>query len=314
MDWLWWILGVAFGLVLLYLVVVLVCFFKVFYSPRRKPLGEDEYDIPEGEIYEPFREGMIFWIKKYREYPHEDVCITSRDGLKLVGRYYEYEKGAPLEILFHGYKGNGERDLSGGVERCFLLGRNALIVDQRSSGRSEGRVITFGIKERLDCLDWLNYCAARFGEDTKIIITGVSMGAATVIMAAAEDLPKQVVCALGDCGYTSAKEIIKKVITEMHLPAGLAYPFVRLGARIFGGFDLEETSPIEAVREAKIPIIFIHGDTDDFVPCYMSERMYEECVSPKALKIIHGAGHGLAFPIDKEGYLSALRDFQTQLL
>ena len=244
----------------------------------------------------------------------ERVYITSRDGLRLSARYYHVCDGAPTEILCHGYRSMHQRDFSGIHEIGKSLGHNLLMIDQRAHGESEGVTITFGIKERLDCLDWINYCVARFGEDTKIIITGVSMGAATVIMAAAEDLPRQVVCALADCGYTSAKEIIRKVITEMRLPAGLAYPFVRLGARLFGGFDLEETSPLEAVREAKIPIIFIHGDTDDFVPCYMSEKMYGECVSQKAMKIIHGAGHGLAFPIDKEGYLSALRDFQTQLL
>ena len=131
------------------------------------------------------------------------------------------------------------------------------------------------------------------------------------MMAAGEKLPDNVVCVLADCGYSSAREIIKKVIKDMKLPPDIIYPFVRLGARMFGHFSLEETSPIEAVKKSSIPIIFIHGDTDDFVPCEMSERLYRACsYKHKRFVSVKGAGHGLAFPVDKEGYLNALREFQ----
>ena len=147
----------------------------------------------------------------------------------------------------------------------------------------------------------------------KIILTGVSMGAATVMMASAEELPKNVVSVLADCGYSSAKEIILKVIKEMKLPAGLLYPFVKLGARIYGGFDLEETSPMEAIQKTKLPIILIHGDDDAFVPHYMSEKLYEACGAKyKKFVTIEGAGHGLAFPQNEEKYLGALRDFEAE--
>ena len=132
------------------------------------------------------------------------------------------------------------------------------------------------------------------------------------MMAAGEELPKNVVCVMADCGYTSAKEIISKVMVEMHLPPKLLYPFIRLGAKWFGRFDLDETSPMEAVQRSKTPIIFIHGDTDDFVPCDMSRDLYAACVSEKKLAVIHGAGHGLAYPVDKEGYLDALRQFEAE--
>ena len=139
------------------------------------------------------------------------------------------------------------------------------------------------------------------------------MGAATVMMAAGENLPDNVVCVLADCGYSSAREIIKKVITDMKLPANLLYPFVRLGAGIFGRFSLEETSPMEAVKKSSVPIVFIHGDNDEFVPCDMSARLYEACTSVhKKFVTVKGAGHGLAFPVDKDGYLNALRAFQSE--
>jgi len=309
---LWIILGAIGTLVTLAFLLTLYCFFKVFYSPKRTLPGPDEYPIPDGEIYEAHREQITEWTKEIRAANFERFYIKSFDGLTLSGKYFEYAPGAPLEILFHGYRGNSERDLCGGVARCFALGRSALIVDHRAAGESEGHVITFGINERHDCLSWINFAVSHFGSDVKIIITGVSMGAATVMLAAAEDLPSNVVCALADCGYTSAEEIIKKIVAEMKLPPKLIYPFITLAARIFGRFNLNETSPIEAMKNAKIPVIFIHGDADDFVPCDMSSRLYEACVTQKKFVVIHGAGHGLAFPIDQTGYVEALRQFEQE--
>ena len=303
MLWLWIILAIA----AIILIASFVCFMMVFYSPKRKPLGPDEYEIPEGEIYEVYRDDMIAWTKQIRSMPHEDISIKSRDGLTLRGKYFEYSPNAPVELLFHGYKGNAERDLCGGVERCHRLGRSAIIIDQRAAGNSDGHVITFGIKESEDCYEWVKYAVNRFGADRKLIIGGVSMGAATVMMATRFDLPKNVVCVLADCGYTSPKEIICKVVKEMKLPVKLVYPFIRLGAFIYGRFDLEKTSPIECMQQCSVPVVFVHGDTDDFVPYDMSVRMHEACASEKKILItIHGAGHGLAFPVDRDGYVNQL--------
>lgn len=285
-----------------------VCFMIVFYSPKRKPLGEDEYEIPKGEIYEVYRDYMVEWAKKSRTMPHVDMCITSFDGLKLRGRYYEYSKDAVVEILFHGYRGYGERDLAGAIDRCFQLGRSALIVDQRGSGRSDGHIITFGIKERYDCLSWIEHCIKRFGNDVRIKITGVSMGASTVVMASGMELPKNVIGVLADCGYTSPKEIIKKVLKDIKLPAFIFYPLIRLGARLYGGFDIESASPIESIKNCKLPMLIFHGDEDAFVPHYMGQQLYDACGSDKKyFHTVKGAGHGLAFPVDREGYLNTVR-------
>lgn len=306
-----WLCSLLPALLILFLLVCLICFLRVFYSPTRKALGEDEFEIPSGEIYEVYREQMVKWMKEVRKMPHEKISITSHDGLTLRGRYYETSPDAPVEILFHGYRGNAERDLCGGVARAFAVGRNALIVDHRGSGSSDGHVITFGILERRDALLWINEVIRRKGEDVQVYIGGISMGAATVLMVSGEkDLPKNVVGVLADCPYTSAKEIICKVIREMGLPAKLLYPFVKLGARIYGGFDLEESSPIEATARASVPTIFYHGDTDDFVPHEMGVRLFEACSSEKKRFIsVPGAGHGLAFSVDKEAYIQNLREF-----
>ena len=310
MEIFWIVLGVTAVVAVLLLLITYICFRMAFYVPRRKePTDSDKIEIPEGEIYEVFRDKMEKWARATRALPHEEVSITSFDGLTLCGKYYEFSPGAPIELMFHGYRGSAERDLSGGVQRCFKLGRSALIVDQRCSGKSDGNVITFGINEHRDCLCWIDFMLKRFGRDVKIILTGISMGASTVLLAASQPLPENVIGVLADCGYTSAEEIIKKVIKQMGLPVGLSYRFVKLGAKIFGHFDLEETSPVVALKNCRVPAIFFHGESDDFVPCEMSVRNFEVCASEKRLVTVPGAGHGLCYPVEPERYLSELRDF-----
>jgi fermentation-respiration switch protein FrsA (DUF1100 family) len=297
--------------ILLFLVLIIAywCYRLGFYAPRKEKHPEGYIDLPEGEVYEPYYEDMTRWILEARALPQEKMQITTFDGLKLTATYYEFAPGAPIELMFHGYRGNAERDLSGGVQRCFRLGHSALIVDQRCAGGSEGHTITFGIKEHKDAGVWLDFMLRRFGPEVKIILTGLSMGAATVMMAAGTDLPPQVVGVLADCGYSSAKEIIGLAIQNMGLPVKLSYPFARLGARIFGSFDPEETSPVEALKKAKVPVIFFHGEADDFVPCYMSKACFDACASRKRLVTVPGAGHGLSYPKDPEGYIRAVREF-----
>lgn len=301
------ILAVAAFLALATLLTSYICFRKVFYSKRPRP--EEEYPVPEGEEYEEYREQMVQWVKEKREREHKDFSVCSFDGLTLRGKYYEYSKDAPIEILFHGYKGTAERDLSGGIARCFRLGHSVLIVDHRGSGESEGNVITFGINECKDAEKWIELVLREINPDAKIILGGVSMGAATVMLCSEKELPENVVGGVADCGYTSAKEIIKKVCAEMKLPPNLLYPFIRLGGIIFGRFDADENSPVEAVKKSRIPIIFLHGGNDGFVPYEMGVENYDACTSEKRFVRIDGAGHGLAFPADQQKYLDELESF-----
>ena len=309
MQVLWIIVIVLAVLALMVWRITYACFRMAFYSPQRPVVQSDAIDIPDGEIYEAFRDCLENWVREARAMPYEEVAITSFDGLTLRGKYYEYAPGAPIELMFHGYRGTAERDLSGGVQRCLCLGRSALIVDQRGCASSEGSVISFGINEHKDCLAWLDFAIQRFGKDVKIILTGISMGASTVLMVSDKQLPPNVLGILADCGFTSAQEIIKKVIRQMGLPVALAYPFVKLGAKLYGHFDLDAHPPVEAVKHATVPVIFFHGEQDDYVPCEMSRINYEACTSRKMLVTIPNAGHGLSYPVDPDTYLNALREF-----
>lgn len=307
-----WILLLLLFIGIIVILTSYVCFVMVFKTAKRKKLGKGEYDLPPGEIYEPHYPQMKIWIDEIRAMDRERVEITSFDGLKLRGYYYEYSPNSPIELIFHGYGGNAERDLSGGVERCFALGRSVILIDQRGAGESEGNVCSFGINERRDCLEWIKFATEKFGKERYLTIGGVSMGAATVMMASGEELPDNVRCVMADCGYSSSKKIICKVVKEMKLPFKLVYPFIKLGGRLFGGFDLEEKSPVEAVAKSKTPIVFIHGDVDDFVPYDMSVECFNACNAPKKLVTIEGAGHGLAFPVNREKYINSLHDFEVE--
>lgn len=302
-----WIL--ALGALLAAVVLIsYFCYKMAFYASRKEV--RPEFDIPAGEIYEPYREQMVQWMKEVRAMPHEDMEVTSFDGLKLRGRYFEFSPEAPIELMFHGYRGNADRDLCGGVQRCFALGHSALIVDQRGCGKSQGHVISFGVKEHRDCHTWLAFMQQRFGPEAKIILCGISMGASTVLMAAGEKLPDNVIGVLADCGFSSARAIIQKVVREdMKLPPKLSYPFVQLGARIFGGFTLDENPAIEAVQRCRVPVILFHGEADDFVPCDMSRALFVACSSKKQLVTIPGAGHGLSYLVDPKRYLAELDAF-----
>ena len=302
-------LWIALGLAALVLITSYICFRMAFYVPKKVIYGPDDYPIPAGKIYEPHREQMVAWMKEIRAMPSREYTIKSHDGLTLYGKYYEFSPDAPMELMFHGYRGSAERDLCGGVQRAFALGHSALIVDQRGAGHSGGNVISFGVNESQDCLRWVDFATQTFGKERKLILTGISMGASTVLMAAGHDLPKNVVGVLADCGYTTGKEIIQRVIRQLNLPPKLAYPFVWLGALIFGRFNLSKADATSAMKKSRVPVIFAHGDSDDFVPCYMSQVNHDACPGKKALVTIPGAGHGLCYLADPEGYLAQLKVF-----
>ena len=312
MEWYWIVLICLIAVIGIVLLTSYICFRITYYVSDKNRRDALAQPLPPGDIYVPHHETMRAWIAQMHAEPRRDVSVTSFDGLTLRGYYYEYEPGAPVELMFHGYRGTSERDLCGGIQRCFALKRNVLIVDQRACGRSEGRVITFGVNESRDLLTWVDFLRREQGEQVPIILTGVSMGAATVMIGTGHALPDNVIGVLADCGYTSARDIIKKVIRDMHLPANLLYPFVRLGGRLYGHFDVEEFSPLEAMSRCQLPIIFFHGETDDFVPCEMSRRNYEACAAPKRLVTVPNAGHGLAFVVDQEGYLQKLDEFAKE--
>jgi len=300
-------MGVVFGVIALVLIISYKTYRITFYSsPKRK---DDIYDIPDGEQYEKNRPEMIALIKGMAALPFEQVYITSFDGLKLAARYYHIRDNAPLQIQFHGYRGTALRDFCGGHKLAREVGHNTLVIDQRAHGKSEGKTITFGIKERFDCLNWVEYAINRFGKDTPIILSGISMGAATVLMASEPELPSNVIGIIADSPYSSPKAIISKVCGDWGIPPVLATPFIRLGALLFGRFNLSETSAVNAVKHKKVPVLLIHGENDRFVPCYMSQEIFAACSGKKRLETFPNAGHGISYIEDTVRYERIVQEF-----
>lgn len=309
------------ALVVLTLLLFLGAFFVVLYAVYRVAFGSpspgqnDIHRILKTDQYEEQREKMLYWIDELNRLPFEQVYITSYDGLQLAARYYHRKDGAPLDIAVHGYRGTALRDFCGGTPLSLKCGHNVLLVDQRAHSLSEGNTITFGIKERYDCLYWAHYAKERFGAETAVFLYGISMGATTVLMAAGlPQLPDTVKGVVADCPYSSPKAIIQKVCRDMHYPPRLTWPFVALAARLFGGFSPTADDAVRAVKRAKVPILLLHGEEDRFVPCGMSEEIQKARADRVARVTFPRAGHGLCYPIDGVRYEQTVCDFVKQCL
>lgn len=302
----------AIIVLLIALAIFVLCFayysYRIsFYAP--KPHNEDIYAVPDGEQYEKLGQKMVEISLIMESAACELVSIDGFASTHLEGRLYAYTPGTPIFLAFHGYRSMALRDCAGAFALSQKLGFNILAVDQRSHGGSDGNAITFGIRERYDCLKWIEYINLRFGPDTPIILSGISMGAATVLMASELNLPDNVLCIMADCPYDSPSGIICKVATDRGYPEKLTYPIVVLGAKLFGGLNLLESSASEAVKHAKIPILLIHGEDDRFVPCDMSRRIYKNCTSPAQLHTFPNAGHGLCYILNPRHYEKICVDF-----
>ena len=213
-------------MILLYLLiaalVILICglWFAYHTAFRRDPRRQaDMHEIPDDVQYVMHRDLMTENIKKLAAQPYERICVRSHDGLELVGKYYAGQPGKPVILFFHGYRSTGERDASGAFWYCRECGYSMLMVDQRAHGESEGRTISFGIKERYDCLTWVNEILRRFGSETEILLSGISMGGATVLMASELDLPHQVKGIWADCGFASPEEVLRESIRRKNCSA-----------------------------------------------------------------------------------------------
>ncbi len=289
------------------------CYRLAFSVPKQS--REALFEMPDTEQYAPYSAEARQMISDALEIPYKEAVVTSYDGLRLFGKCYIASADAPWLIMLHGYRSGAERDFCGGLKFGIDSGFNVLLVDQRAHGKSEGKCLTFGIKERYDCLTWTNYVISQAGSSCKIALYGMSMGAATVLMAAGSGLPKNVACIVADCGYTSPKAIIKKVIREMHYPIFPTYALVRLGGMLFGGFDIEEYSAVQAMEKCDIPVLFIHGDDDRFVPCDMGRENHRHCrAEGKKLLIVPNAGHGMSYMSDKRAYLGTVSEFLKSAL
>ena len=291
----------------LLLAILFIVYRIIFYSSNKAK--KITYAFPVGEQYEAVAEPLQKAVDKMLARPFESVHIRAKDGTKLFARYYHVKDGAPVHILVHGWRGYAVLDCSGGSSLAEKLGHNALVVDQRANGKSGGNCISFGVREREDCLSWIHYICERFSENTPIILSGVSMGAATVLMTAGLTLPDNVRCVMADCPFTSAKDIIKAVAKNLNCPPRLVAFFASLSAIVYGHFVLGKADALSAIKNTKLPILILHGEEDHFVPCDMGRELYHTNPEQVQLETFPNAGHGLSYVIEPAKYEAVVISF-----
>lgn len=246
------------------------------------------------------------WLKNHNA---QDVYIKSKDGLKLHGFWVPAENPRGTILLAHGYRSTILVDFGLAYAFYHALGMNILVPHQRAHGESEGRYITFGVKESEDMRCWIAYHNKTHG-NLQMILSGLSMGASTMLYLADQDLPDNVKCIIADCGFTSPKAILDVVYRSVvHFPSGPSLWAADLFARIFAGFGLNEKDTRVVLKNAKLPVLMIHGLDDDFVPCYMTQEGYDVCTGDKELLMVENAGHGTSFLVDKEAYTMQVISF-----
>lgn len=238
------------------------------------------------------------------------VELTARDGTTLVGHWYEHPDARRVVVAMHGWRSSWDQDF--GLIAPFFHdnGCSVLYAEQRGQQESGGEMMTFGLLEHFDCLDWVQWVQAHGMPGLPVYLAGISMGATTVLLAAGEPLPGCVRGVVADCGFTRPHDIWRHVAERnLHLRYGLHRHFVHRLCRRRLQDDLETVSTVEAMKKCTVPVLFIHGTADSFVPVEMTYENYEACAAPKQLLIVPGAGHGLSYCHDPIRYRQSLLQF-----
>lgn len=290
------------------ILLILISFFIVVALLRQNPKVRGIKRSKESSPWSPHRDVIHEGVDWFLAQSLEPVQITSHDGLKLHGLFLPADGAETTIILMHGYRSAELHDFSCAYKTYHELGYNILVPWQRSHADSEGHLIYFGVKERFDCVSWTEYINNRLGMDKDIIIEGMSMGATTVLMASALKLPENVRGIIADCGFTSPFEVMASTMKQLRLPARPYLDLMNIFSKLFLDFDLH-TSTEDALKHCRIPVLLIHGEADGLVPCEMSVRNYNACVSPKELITVPNAEHGLSYLIDKPRCDAALNAF-----
>lgn len=252
-------------------------------------------------------EADVNWLIKDSNYI--DTYITSSDNLKLHAYQVKNEnKTDKWAIVVHGYTSEGKL-LSSKAKHLYNMGYNVLVPDLRSHGTSEGNYIGMGWHDRLDIIGWINYIVKN-NPNSEIALHGTSMGSATVLMVSGEKLPSNVKAIVADCGYTSVYDEFSYQLKQLfNLPAFPIMNFSDVVTHIRAGYCLNDASAINQVKKSTTPILYIHGDKDDFVPYYMMDELYNATNSEKEKLTIEGGEHANSDLVNPKLYWSTVNSF-----
>ena len=288
--------------------ITLYAYFFILAFVKQNVGDADDVDALINKPLQDYKETIKKGIEYIKTTPHKWVEIISFDGLKLKARYYNNNSDKTI-ILVHGYRSTSARDFSCAVSMYSSFGFNVLLCDQRCSGRSEGKIITFGVKESRDVVSWAKFINNKFAPES-IILGGISMGATTVLLSPSHGLPSNVKGIIADCSFTSPVDIINKVAKDsFKINAKYLLPLLNLGCRLFGNFSIYGVSTIESVKKFSNPILFIHGKKDYFVPYEMSVKCFEQCNGNGKLLLCENASHGTSYLLETERVEKEIKTF-----
>lgn len=283
----------------------------------------DPADLPDvNDQYGPEQFHEYMWRMKHwllAAYTDRGQFFETRshDGLRLTAHYIPPEgEMRGIFLMVHGFRSCGFHDFSGAVYDITKLGFGCMVIDQRAHCLSEGDTVCFGAMERYDVLEWTKLLEREF-PGIPVILDGISMGGATVMAAAALDLPANVRGIIADCGYTSIRAIFNKVIRQhFHLPVFPLVPLANLYCRIKNGFDFDTIRNTEFLAQAKVPVLLAHGVRDELVPYCMAEEIYAAVKDKIDVELVASqeAGHGLSYLYDNEQYTAAMNRLYDKVL
>lgn len=306
----WILLGVLLGLLLLLflgcaLVFNQIVWRKTWHLPRFIEKWIAGSEMPDAYEADAKRQEEYF-----STYPLEKVSLKTPDGATLRGQILEpKEKNGTLILACHGCRSSGFGEFCFMAPSLYKKGYTLLLPDHRGCGESDGKYMGFGTFESEDTLLWIDFLKERF-PNMPIFLLGVSMGAATVLMMSDKVEDSAIRGIIADCSYTSAwDEFSYQMKTSFHLPEFPILPIVDGFCKRFCHYSFRDAAPIEHVKHAKKPILFIHGDKDDYVPFYMEKELFDACSTEKWYCVVEGAVHARSYYTNAEAYEQALEAF-----
>ena len=305
------VLVIAFILIIVLVVSFAVSqyFFKAVIvrrniSPDKDSLYADINSFMHRKIINENKE----WLRKQDT---KSVYINSFDGLKLHATFLKSKSNSDKTVIcFHGYTGNSIDDFASLAKFYHKNNFNVLMPDMRAHGKSEGVYIGFGVLDRFDAHRWIKYVMKITGRNSKILLHGISMGAATVLMSGKLGFPKNVKGIIADCGFTSVYEIFSHILkNQYHIPKYPVMKITEIITRKRAGYGFNDINTVEALKNINIPILFIHGELDDFVPMWMSKKNYKACIGNKDFLVVKNADHAESYYVDKKVYECTVKEF-----
>ena len=249
-----------------------------------------------------------------------DTFIVAKDGTRLHALYVyapdcNSDNSNNTAILIHGYTDNAIRMLMIG-QIYSRMGYNILLPDLRAHGLSEGEYIQMGWNDRKDIISWIDVSKHLFGDSTNVVLHGISMGAAAAMMTAGDqNLQPNVKCIVEDCGYTSVWDEYKH---EMKKRYGLpAFPILYVASWYTNyktDWDFAEASSIEQLKKQNLPVFFIHGGADTYVPTSMVYELYDAQKGEKELWVADGVAHAQMYWKHRDEYIQRTRDFVSKYM